>query len=143
MFAAAPNTVVGPVKSAFGWQVLEVTKVTPGTERTFDQVKDEIRTKIAQDRAVDLVYDRANKLEDALSAGTPLDHLPGDLGLAGVSGTLDAQGNTPEGEPAPIPGTPGAARRHHQGRLRPAEGRRAAHDRGTRTSPTSRSPSRT
>ena len=30
--------------------------------------------------------------------------MPGDLGLAGVAGTLDAQGNTAEGSPAPIPG---------------------------------------
>ena len=105
-FQATPETVTGPVKSAFGFQVLRVTKVTPGSERTLAQMSDEIRAKVARDRAADLVYARANKLEDALSAGTSLDDLPGDLGLAAVTGTLDAQGNTPEGEPAPIPGAP-------------------------------------
>ena len=106
VFAAAPNTVSAPIQSAFGYQVIRVTKVIPGQSRTLDQVKDEIRLKVAQERAVDQVYTRANKLDDALSSGTSLDDLPGDLGAAGVSGTLDAQGNTQDGEPAPIPGSP-------------------------------------
>ncbi len=106
VFKAPPETVTGPLKSAFGWQVLRVTKVSPGTERTLEQVAGEVRLKAARDRATDLVYARANKLEDALSASTSLEDLPGDLGLAAVSGTLDARGNTAEGEPAPLPGSP-------------------------------------
>ena len=106
VFAAAPNTVSPPIQSPFGYQVVRVSKVVPGLSKTLDQVKDEIRAKVAQERAVDQVYARANKLDDALSAGTSLDDLPGDLGAAGVSGTLDGQGNTPDGEPAPIPGSP-------------------------------------
>ena len=106
VFGATPDTVIGPIKSALGYQVIRVTKVTPGANRTLDAVKTEIHDKVAHDRATDLVYTRANKLEDALSAGTSLDDMPGDLGLAGVAGTLDAQGNTQSGEPAPIPGTP-------------------------------------
>jgi peptidyl-prolyl cis-trans isomerase D len=69
-------------------------------------VQDKIKQSLAREKAVDEVYSRANKLEDALSAGTSLDDLPGDLGLAGISGTLDAKGNTPQGESAPIPGSP-------------------------------------
>ncbi len=106
VFAAAPDTVTGPIQSAFGYQIIRVTKVVPGQSKTLDQVKDEIHQKIAQERAVDQVYARANKLDDALSSGTSFDDLSGDLGAAGLSGTLDAQGNTPEGEPAPIPGSP-------------------------------------
>ena len=107
VFADAPNTVSAPIKSALGgWQIVQVTKVIAGQSRTLDQVKDEIQQKVAQERAVDQVYTRANKLDDALSSGTSLDDLPGDLGAAGLAGTLDAQGNTPEGQPAPIPGSP-------------------------------------
>jgi peptidyl-prolyl cis-trans isomerase D len=106
VFAAAPDTTAGPIKSPFGWQVLRVTKVTPGASRALDDVRDEIRQRVARDRATDQVYARANKLEDALSAGTKLEDLPGDLGAAAVAGTLDAQGNTQQGEPAPIPGSP-------------------------------------
>ena len=106
VFTAAAGTVTGPMKSAFGWQVFRVAKVIPGTSRSLDEVKDEVRAKDARERAIDQVYTRANKLDDALSAGTKLEDLPGDLGAAAVAGTLDAQGNTPQGEPAPIPGSP-------------------------------------
>jgi len=106
VFTAPAETVTGPIQSALGWQVFRVTKVTAGTERPLAQATDEIRLKIARERAVDQVYARANKLEDALSANGSLDDLPGDLGVAAVTGTLNAQGNTPEGQPAPIPGSP-------------------------------------
>ena len=105
-FKAAPDTVTGPVKSGFGWQVFRVSKVTPGTQQPLEAVQDQVRFKIARERAVDEVYGRANKLEDALSAGMDFDHVPTDLGVTGLAGTLDAQGNTPEGEPAPLPGSP-------------------------------------
>ena len=105
-FQAAPETVVGPLQTPLGWQVVRVRSVTPGTERSFEAVRDEIKGRLARDRAVDLVYARANQLEDALADGGALDDLPGDLGLVAVTGTLDAQGNTPSGEPAPIPGGP-------------------------------------
>ncbi len=55
-------------------------------------------------KAADIIYDRANKVDNILASGSGLDELPSDLGLAGATGTLDAQGNTPEGAPAPIPG---------------------------------------
>ncbi len=106
VFAAPAETVTGPIQSALGWQVFRVTKITAGIERPLAQATDEIRMKIARERAVDQVYTRANKLEDALSASGSLDDLPGDLGVAAVTGTLNAQGNTPAGEPAPIPGSP-------------------------------------
>ncbi len=106
VFAAPAEVITGPIQSALGWQVFRVTKVTPGTNRPLDRAKDEIRIKLARERAVDQVYSRANKLEDALSASGSLDDLPGDLGVAAVTGTLNAQGNTPAGEPAPLPGSP-------------------------------------
>jgi len=71
----------------------------------FDQVKDQLRAQVLAAKAADLMYDRANKVDQLLANGTSFDELPGDLGLAGVAGTLDAQGNTQEGTPAPIPGT--------------------------------------
>jgi peptidyl-prolyl cis-trans isomerase D len=105
VFAAAPDTITGPVKSDQGWDVFRVVKVTPGDQRSFDQVKADLKPRVALERAMDLVYDRANKVQDALAGGAKLDELPAGLGLAAVAGTLDAQGNTPQGTPAPVPGT--------------------------------------
>lgn len=106
VFAAAVGQVSPPVKGALGWYVLKVTKATPGTEKTFDQVKDQLRQRILTEKATDLMYDRANKIENLLGNGTPFDQLPGNLGLVGVAGTLDAKGDTEQGTPAPIPGPP-------------------------------------
>jgi len=106
VFAAVPDAVSDPVKGALGWYVLKVVKTTPGSEKTFDQVKDALRNRLLAEKATDLMYDRANKIDNLLGNGTSLDQMPGDLGLAGVAGTLDAKGNTMDGTPAPIPGAP-------------------------------------
>ncbi len=105
-FAATAGTVPPPVHSALGWHVLKVTAITPGVDQPLDEVRDALRARVLADKAADLIYDRAGKLEDLLTGGAALDDLPGDFGLAAVTGTLDAQGNTPEGAPAPIPGAP-------------------------------------
>ena len=106
VFAAVPQAVSDPVQSPLGWQVFRVTATTPGSERSFDQVKDELRDKLVAERAADLMYDRANKLDNVLATGATLDEIPSDLGLAAIAGTLDAEGNTASGTPAPIPGPP-------------------------------------
>ena len=105
VFAASADVVGPPVQTALGWYALKVTHVTPGTMKTLDQARDELRSRVIADKAADLVYDRANKIEDLLAGGVTLDNLPGDMGLAAVTGTLDAQGNTAEGQPAPVPGS--------------------------------------
>jgi peptidyl-prolyl cis-trans isomerase D len=106
VFAAQPDSVPEPIHTALGWYALKVTKITPGANRSFDEVRDQLRQQIAESRAAEQIYDRVNKVEDALAGGASLDDLPGDLGLAAVQGTLDAKGDTPEGTPAPIPGGP-------------------------------------
>ena len=106
VFHAPPDQVTGPVKTAFGWQVLRITSLTPGNEQPLAAVHDQIGAKLAQDRAADEVYSRSNQFQDALSAGNGLDKIPTDIGVTGVSGTVDSKGNTPDGEPAPIPGSP-------------------------------------
>jgi peptidyl-prolyl cis-trans isomerase D len=104
VFNATPGTVSDPVKGLAGWQILKVTKVTPGETQSFEQVKDALRQLVLDEKAADLIYDRANKVDNILASGSGLDELPTDLGLAGVAGTMDAEGNTLDGKPAPIPG---------------------------------------
>ena len=102
IFAAAPDAVTGPIGSS----VFQVVKVTPGRSTTLAAETAAIRQRIARDRAADGIYTRIDMLEDAVAASPTLDEIPADIGAAAISGSLDAQGNTPEGEPAPIPGTP-------------------------------------
>jgi peptidyl-prolyl cis-trans isomerase D len=104
VFAATPIAISDPAKGGLGWFVVRVTRVTPGSERSFDEVKEELRNQVLTSKAADLMYDRANKVDNVLGSGAGLDEIPSDLGLAGVAGTLDAEGNTKDGTPAPIPG---------------------------------------
>ncbi len=106
VFAAPPQAVTGPDQVGGGWAVFRVIKAEPAGQRPFADVVAEVKTRVALEQAGDQVYDRANKVQDALAGGAKLDELPTGLGLAAVTGTLDAQGNTPDGAPAPIPGDP-------------------------------------
>ncbi len=103
-FAAPADTVTGPVQTALGWDVFKVTQATPGSDKSFADVKDQIRGQVLQQRASAQIYDVVNKVDDVLGTGAGLDKLPNGIGLVGVEGTLDAQGNTPQAAPAPIPG---------------------------------------
>ena len=104
VFATPQDTVPPPVHSALGWHVLKVTQVTPAKAETFAGAHDALRARVVAAKAADLIYDRANRIDNLLSSGSSLDQLPGDLGVAAVTGTLDAEGETPDGKPAPIPG---------------------------------------
>ena len=104
VFSAPADAVSEPVKGQLGWFVVKVTKIAGSTVTTFDQAKDALRARVLASKAADLIYDRANKLDQLLGNGTTLDDLPGDLGVVGVAGTMDSSGNTEAGVPAPIPG---------------------------------------
>jgi len=104
VFAAPPETVVGPISTPLGWHVLEVTTITPGTNTSFAEAKSALEADAARRQAVSLVYQRVTKFEDAVAAQPTLQNMPGDLGLVGLTGTLDKAGLTPEGTPAPLPG---------------------------------------
>ena len=104
VFSATPGTIPDPGKSALGWHILRVSQADPGSVADFETLKPELRNRVVAERSADLIYDRANKIDNILASGAGLDELPGDLGAAAVAGSLDAGGKTLEGEPAPIPG---------------------------------------
>ncbi|MCQ8240232.1 peptidyl-prolyl cis-trans isomerase [Rhizosaccharibacter radicis] len=103
-FAAPQGAVTGPTHTESGWVVLRVNKITPPVDRSFEQVRDELHDRIAQARARDDMSGRVQKLQDAI-AGGGLDAIPTELGAVAAQGTLDAQGFTPDREPAPLPGS--------------------------------------
>ncbi len=106
VFAAPVNAVTGPVNADGSWAVFRVTQVQGGDNQPYEALAAQVKQRVAMEQATDQVDERANKVQDLLAAGTKLDDLPGELGLAAVTGTLDAQGMTPEGGPAPIPASP-------------------------------------
>ena len=103
-FTATPGQVGAPVHLASGWVLLKVVHVTAPSQNGFEAVRPALHDEIAVSRARDGMADRVQKLQDAIAGGGGLDQIPADLGAAAAEGTLDAQGLTQAGEPAPLPG---------------------------------------
>ncbi len=104
IFEATPGVITGPIKTDLAWYVARVTKINPPSKQDFAEVKDRLAAEIAQQKANEELDKRATKLEDAIAGSGGLDEIPADLGVVGVAGSLDAQGITPDGKPAPLPG---------------------------------------
>lgn len=102
-FAAGAGAVTDPVRSPFGWHVLQVERIEPAVTRTLDQVRDELRREVAHDRAVDMAYERANRVEDALAGGGTLAEIAQRFGLRLVAASFDSAGRSPEGQAVELP----------------------------------------
>jgi len=95
--------VTGPIAGPVAMFVFKVTgegSSGPDAATVKAQIKQQLQLQKAQ---ADVAQDVDN-LQDALAGQTPLDQLPGNLGLVALQGTLDANGNAQDGTPAPIPG---------------------------------------
>ncbi|MBU8546867.1 MULTISPECIES: peptidylprolyl isomerase [Roseomonadaceae] len=108
-FGAAQGAVTDPVQSPFGWHVMRVAAVTPGRTSTLEEVRDRLRQDVALERAGDLAFERANRVEDAIAGGAPLEQAAREFGLTVATLSLDAEGRDAEGLPAVLP-VPVAAR---------------------------------
>ena len=100
VFSTPVDTVPPPIKGALGWFVIRVTKAVQGGVQTFEQVKDQLRQRLVTEKALGLVYDKANKIDNELGNGTALNALPPDPGVATATVTLDQNGDTPQDTPA-------------------------------------------
>jgi len=103
VFAASPGEVEGPVPGLMGMFVFKVTDVGSSGPDPEDAKREITQQLQLQEAQADVAQD-VDSLQDALAGQTPLDQLPGNLGLVALQGTLDANGNAPDGTPAPIPG---------------------------------------
>jgi len=104
VFAANQGDVVGPVQGDLGYYVFKVTDVVAAGAPPLAQLAPQLKAQIQLQEAQAQVAKDVDNVQDALAGQTPLDQLPGNLDLAAVEGTLDANGNTQDGTPAPIPG---------------------------------------
>jgi len=102
-FAAPQGGVTAPVQSPFGWHVFRVASVTPGSAAPFEEVSDRLREEIALERAAELAFERANRVEDAIAGGATLEEAARRYGMAIATLRVDARGNDADGAPVPLP----------------------------------------
>jgi len=108
IFALPVNEVSQPLKTGFGgWALARVTKITPGSNKTLADVKEDIRKSLADKLTADKLVDVVNAFTDAKSSGATLKEAAQKAGmkLAHVAAT-DAAGKKPDGTPAEVPADP-------------------------------------
>jgi peptidyl-prolyl cis-trans isomerase D len=70
-FSAQPGKLVGPVKSSFGYHLIEVTDKRPGGQQPFEAVAPQIRARLTAERARQLAETRAKQIASQLAANKP------------------------------------------------------------------------
>jgi len=69
-----------PVQSDLGWHLFEVNEIVPEKTVPLDQVKDQIRKAVAEDKGTDALYDASTVLDDGLAGGVPVEELAERVG---------------------------------------------------------------
>ena len=109
-FALKSGEVSQPIKGTFGSVLVTVGKIEPGSEKSFDSVKAEIKRTLAVSAARDKIGGLRDKIEDERAAGSTLAEAGKKLGLkVREIDAVDRAGNGPDGKPVPdLPKRPDA-----------------------------------
>ena len=104
-FELPEDGVSAPVRSPFGWHVLQVTGIEDEGIAQFEDVRDEIELAVKRDQALDLMFEFANGLDDAMAGGASLAEAVDELGLSLISTPpLSAEGEAQrQAETRPVP----------------------------------------
>lgn len=99
VFALAAGEISQPVQTILGWYVFRVEGIEPGSERSFEEVRDELRDVVAGERGIDVLYDTAARIDDRLAEGFTVAEIAGALELPVQSfPAIDRSGLKPDGE---------------------------------------------
>ena len=83
----------------FGYNLAIVDVIVLGSSDTFEDVREQIKIVLENEKAIDLVYDRLKSIEDALGTGATLEEVGLQNGLSTqIINDFDQQGNNIDGE---------------------------------------------
>lgn len=99
-FAATEPGVVGPIRTAFGWTLLNISEATQEAVTPLADVQDEIRQDLALNEARDLIIEESVAMDDELAGGSQISEITTrtEARFASVE-AVDAAGLGPDGEP--------------------------------------------
>lgn len=81
-FSAEKGSVSGPVASVFGYHLLLVDDIQLGEELGLEDVRPQIEATLRNEKAIDLVYDLVNQIEDTLGTGATLSEAATSINLS-------------------------------------------------------------
>lgn len=103
-FAATLNTPSKPIRSPFGWHIIEVVKIEPPRRESFAEAKAEILARHQNSQASDRVYRIGEHVDDAIAGGLPLGETAKKFGLTVTKiAAVDAAGRGPTGKTVALP----------------------------------------
>ena len=98
VFSLQQGGISAPVQSPLGWHVVRVSGIEAGSTQVFEQVRDTVLADVKRDRAMDTVFESANKVEDALAGGATIEDVAQRFGLRLIEvPAIDANGRKPDG----------------------------------------------
>jgi peptidyl-prolyl cis-trans isomerase D len=98
-FDLKSGAVSEPVKGTFGTVLLQVGKIEPGSQKTYDDVAAEIKQALAESRAKTTIDNLRDKIEDERAAGSTLAETAKKLNLKAVTiAAVDRSGRAPDGQ---------------------------------------------
>jgi peptidyl-prolyl cis-trans isomerase D len=101
-FALEQGWASDPIESPFGWHVLHVAEITPGSEPDFESVREELAADLAMREAVDQMVETANELDLELGSGATFEEAAELLQLElRRLPDIDAAGKDPAGTAIP------------------------------------------
>jgi len=109
-FALKPSEVSAPINGRFGTVLLQVGKIEPGSQKTYEEVAPQIKREIAESRAKTELGNLRDKFEDERAAGSTLAEAAKKIGLPSHTiDSVDRSGRGPNGKPiADLPAKPDA-----------------------------------
>ena len=107
-FALKSGEVSAPIKGGFGTVLLQVGKIEPGSQKTYEEVASQIKRETAEARARTELNNLRDKIEDERAGGSTLAETAKKLGLKSLTiEAIDRSGRAPDGKPvAGLPKTP-------------------------------------
>ncbi|MGA9794176.1 MAG: SurA N-terminal domain-containing protein [Rhizomicrobium sp.] len=107
VFALPKGGVSQPIKSLAGWDLVEVANITPGVNKSFDDVKADLQKSVLLRLAAAKVQDIDNAYSDANSGGASLSEAAKKVGMKVIHiPAVDDQGLMPDGTKANVPTDP-------------------------------------
>lgn len=99
-FEVDEGKVSAPLEGPFGWTLVKVVKINPGSVKPYDAVRQELHDELATEQALDQIAELVDKMTDEMAATDSLEDAAKALNLTPrVVDAIDASGNDAEGKP--------------------------------------------